>query len=256
LVRFLAVLLALTPGCAAHVLIEPPPPATAPVELRQSYYEQHAPAPVERGELEPRTRFGESHAKFVRKAMHLQNGARVAFVEDLKPLVDDQSSTAKDIEASLALRDRANLVTMAGVVVGVVGVGAAAGLMVAELTKNGLISETNYGVDGLTLGAAGALLVGGAGGGAVVAWGQSIRDDEEDARLRAFKSLDESMRARLALPESTATGASTTQPTEPSTPTPTPAAPPPPPTPVPLEAPPAPATPAPEQPVPEATPPG
>src|SRR6185437_184642 len=134
------------------------------------------------------------------------------FVEDLKPLVDDKSRTAKEIDNSLALRDRANLVTMAGIVVGVVGIGAAGGMMVAELTRNGLISENNYGLDGLTLSAAGALLVGGAGGGAVVAWGQTIRDDEEDARVRAFKSLDESMRERLALPDSTATGASTTPP--------------------------------------------
>lgn len=193
------VVVALASGCAAHVMIDPPPPVTAPLEMRSAYYEQHAPEPPERGELVARTRLGESHAKFTRKDLHLHNGARVAWVEDMRPLVDDKSDAARAIDTAVEARERANLITGGGVAVAVVGAGGGGGLISSYLLQQGL-SQQGKTLDPVFAAGAALAVVGVLGGGALVTWGMAVRNDEDDARTLAFKQMPQAMREKLALP--------------------------------------------------------
>ncbi len=187
------------PGCPAHVMLDAPPPASAPEALRTSYYEQHRPEPPERGEFAVRTRMFEDKPTFTRKAVHLHNGVRVAYVEDLRPLVVDGSATAAAIDASVDARGRADVITGAGMATAGVGAGAGAGLVASYLLEQGLNDQGNS-LDARFVAGVGAILVGVVGGGALVTWGMSVRDDEEDARTRAFTTLDAALRNKLALP--------------------------------------------------------
>jgi len=180
------------------VQFDAPPPPTAPTEMRESYYQTHAPEPPERGEFVVRTRTFEKTPTFTQRVMHLRNGTRIAYVEDLRPLVDENSDTAAAIAVDLDARGRADLTTGAGLAIAGVGVAVGAGLVSQYLLQPGLNNQGNE-LDLQLVAGAGAVVVGVLGGGAVVAWGLAIRDDEDDARTKAFKTFDASLRSKLAL---------------------------------------------------------
>ena len=187
-----------TAACPAHLMIDPPPPASAPVEVRESYYKQHRPEKPERGELLMRARLFGSTPSVSQKALHLHNGARVECVEDLLPLVLEDSETAKAINLAVEARSRADVVTAVGLAVAGLGLATGAALVSAFLLQPALNNQGN-GLQPLLFGG-GATMAGGAVVGAGVAtWGMTIRDDEEDARMRVFRSLDAALTKKLAL---------------------------------------------------------
>lgn len=197
LVCGLAALAAAAGGCAAHVQIDPPPPPTASLATRQDYFDGHRAAKAERGELVARTRLFASRPTWTRKALHLNNGLRVAHVEDLAPLVPPQSEVAAAIDEAVAARDTANLITGAGVGVAAVGIGTGLGLLGAYIgfaTPENPEAIPDLVIAGITTAVAGALA-----GSALMGWGLAVRDDEEDARARVYGGFDDALRARLGL---------------------------------------------------------
>ena len=134
-----------------------------------------------------------------RKDLHLHNGARVEWVEDLRPRVDDNSEAGSAIDAAVKARESANLITGAGVAAAGAGAAVGGGLIASYLLQTGLTQQGNQLNPQFAAGA--AIAVGGVvAGGALITWGMLVRNDEDDARSVAFKALSESMRAKLALP--------------------------------------------------------
>ncbi|HEY4219942.1 MAG TPA: hypothetical protein VGO62_01340 [Myxococcota bacterium] len=186
-------------GCAAHVQIDPPPPASAPHDFRAAYYDQHAPLPASRGELKARTRSGEQHATFERTAVDLNNGAHVVWVEDLRPLVDAKSETGKAIDDAVDARGRADLVTGIGVGVVAAGLVVAGAVLAPYVVAHKVTPDGEKSIDPSTIGAGVALGAGVLIGAPVIVWGSFMRDDEQDARAIAFKTLDASLKQKLGL---------------------------------------------------------
>jgi hypothetical protein len=188
-------------GCpAAHVTLAPPPDASAPQEARAHFYAQHAPAPPAREDLQVRTRLFEERPSVTRRAATLGSGVRIHHVQDLRPLVNAESPTARAIDETVALDSRAQLLLGAGIGVGAAGLLGAATLLAIDL---GVTPETSarpsIELSPLFFGAAASFLVGMAGGGALATWGVAVRDDADQARTRAFVGYDADLKAALAL---------------------------------------------------------
>lgn len=135
-----------------------------------------------------------------RRAATLKSGVRVTQVEDLRPLVKPETTTALAIDETVALNDRSRLLLGAGIGVGSAGILAAVTLLALDL---GVTPETSarptIDLSPFFFGAAASFLVGVAGGGALSTWGISVRDDADRARTRAFSSYDADLKSGLAL---------------------------------------------------------
>ena len=186
-------------GCAAHLAIDSPPAGSAPLELRESYYQAHRPEPPDRGQLVLRTRMFESTPTLAQTSLQLHNGALIQHVEDLRPLVGDESEAAQAIDASVEAQGRADV--MVGVGLSVAGASLLAGgaMLGTSLLQPGLLQQAGA-VDALVWIGGGTLVGGVIAGGVVVAVGMAARDDEEDARTHVFRTLDAALRAKLELP--------------------------------------------------------
>jgi hypothetical protein len=185
-------------GCAAaHVQLDPPPLASAAEETRRDYYEAHRPEKPKRGELVLRTRLGTDTPTVSQTSFRLKNGARLTAIEDLLPLVDDHSPTAAAIAASVDARDRARLLFVAGVGVGGLGLAAGAGLL-ATYVAFAPPGEVNR-IDPLAVAGIATAAVGGLAGASLLAWGTVVSDAEDDLRMKAWRSYDDDLRARLGL---------------------------------------------------------
>lgn len=203
--RALLPLLSLTVGlgasCAHHVVLDRPPPASAPIEHRAAYFEDHSLEKSARGDLSVRTRLFDKHPTVARRRADLRNGTPVERVEDLQPLVLDQSATAQAMTRAVDARARADALMGAGAAVAGIGIVGGFALVGADLgifpstaqvpTQEAVPPLT---IAGIATAAGGALI-----GGFLVAFGSMARDEEDDATTSAFQSYHADLRQRLAL---------------------------------------------------------
>lgn len=199
-------LLSLTAGlcasCAHHVVLDRPPPPAAPLEHRRAWYQEHALEKPERGDLAVRTRLFEEHPTVARRRADLRNGTPIERVEDLLPLVPEESATAQAMARAVDARGRADALMGAGAAIAGLGVLGGFALVGADLgifpgTEKVPTQETvapPLTIAGISTAAGGALI-----GGFLVAFGSLARDDEDDATSAAFKSYEADLRAALAL---------------------------------------------------------
>lgn len=197
-------------GCQAHVVLPPPPdPATSSETLRQEYFEANRALPATREQRAARTRMFESTPVFLQKSIALRNGAEVHHVEDLRPLVADDSLAAQAIDVAVARGADARLITTSAGITS--GVGVLSGLATLTLGIMGvdtddLLPPLRFGEDnsqtipGYVLYGGGTALVTLAIGTGLAVWGSSANDDAAEARAQAFSLFDDGLRQRLGLP--------------------------------------------------------
>lgn len=203
---------ALASGCPAHVVLPPPPDASSSEELRNEYFEKNRALPVERGQRTPRTRMFESKPTFLQRSISLKNGAEVHHVEDLRPLVADDSLAAQAIDLAIAKgADARTINTIAGVTG---GLGVVSGLTTLVLGITGVDLESvlpsiDLGssdpaipnkIPGYIVYGGGTALVTLAVGTGFAIWGSTADDDAALHRSEAFRRFDDGLRARLGLP--------------------------------------------------------
>lgn len=193
---------ALCASCAHHVVLDRPPATSAPPEQRAAWFEDHALAKPRRGELVVRQRLFAEHPAVTRVRAELKNGLPIERVEDLRPLVPEDSASAMAMDVAVEARGRADgfmtagaLITGLGVVVGGALVATDLGVFpgTAQLPTQEQIAPPLI-IGGIAAVAAGATI-----GGVLIAIGTAARDQEEDATTRAFAGYDADLRRMLAL---------------------------------------------------------
>lgn len=188
-------------SCAAHTQFAPPPRADAPLAVREHFAAQHTLEPAAREDLSMRTRVFEERPTVRRRAGTLGSGARVHFVEDLRPLVPAGSATAQHIDAAVASGGRADLLLGGGVGLGSLGLATALTLLVIDLgVTPDASARPTVELSPFFFGAAASFVVGIAGGGALATWGLFEREDAEDASALAFTAYNADLRAGLGVP--------------------------------------------------------
>lgn len=192
----------LVTGCAHHVVIDRPPAASAPLEVRTAYVDDHALDKARRGDLVLRTRLFDSRPTVARRHAELRNGLPIERVEDLRPLVKDGTATAQAMDVAVDARGRADALTGGGVAVAGLGLVAGGLLFAIDLGVLPGTAQTPTQeqvapplvIAGISSAAVGAVL-----GGVLVALGSMARDQEDAATTSAFDSYDRDLRAALAL---------------------------------------------------------
>lgn len=189
-------------ACAHHVVIDRPPPASSPLELRAAYFREHALDKPGRADLVVRTRLFDERPTVTRRHGALKNGLPIERVEDLRPLVKDDSESARAMSTAVDARARADGLTGAGAAMAGLGVAVGGVLVATDLGvfpgSEQVPAQEQFAppliIAGIGSAAGGALI-----GGLLVALGSLARDEEEDATTSAFKSYDADLRAALAL---------------------------------------------------------
>ena len=203
MIRAVVVVVVTTVGCGHHVNVDRPPAASAPEEVRAAYFAGHALEPPTRDQRVLRTRQGATRPSVAVRSATMKNGLPITRVEDLRPLVDDDSVTARSIDRAVAARGAADGLTVAGGTVA--GAGLGVGLL---LFAGGVGVFTPGGAPAPVQGEPPALVIAGVAtavsavvvGGGLVVVGSVVRDAEDDATTAAFKSYDDDLRSALGLP--------------------------------------------------------
>ncbi len=189
-----AVATALASSCASpsHVVLEAPPPKTAPEAERRAYYVDHAPTAL-RSVSYPST--WSEPASF----LIIEDGTRIEHPVDLLPVVEPTSPTALAAQRSRAQEEAAFWWTTAGTTA--MAVGAFAPLAIPLLVVGdlpGQPSDTAM-VTGLGISMAGLAVL--AAGGAALGVGVRAAIDAQRERETAFLTYDRALRTRLGLPK-------------------------------------------------------
>ena len=175
-------------GCHEHVVLNAPPPS-APLEERTATYEK----------LHPLT-MHETHITYLRGGtpvgatrevdyLQLADGQRVYYPEDLLPVVDESSSTAKAAERSHSARSTSYALKGAGYG----GIFLGAGIMLVPVLQSHQPGES-MNMTPIWVGAGVMIL------GAVVGLvGGTFAGTANDEASTAFETYDESLRDRLDL---------------------------------------------------------
>ncbi|OGQ10899.1 MAG: hypothetical protein A2138_01340 [Deltaproteobacteria bacterium RBG_16_71_12] len=183
-------------------MLDRPPAPSAPLAQRAAWFEEHALAKPQRGELVVRQRLFADHPAVTRMRAELKNGLPIERVEDLRPLVPEGGASAIAMDAAVEARGRADGFVTAGALVAGLGVAAGGALVATDL---GVLPGTEQVptqeqiappliIAGIAAAATGATI-----GGVLVALGTLARDQEEDATTRAFAGYDAELRKTLAL---------------------------------------------------------
>lgn len=199
---YLLIAVALCSACAHHVVLDRPPPPTAPLEQRRSWFDQHALAKAQRGELVVRQRLFGEHPTVARQRATLKNGLTIERVEDLRPLVPDHSAAAQAMDLAVDARARADGFTAAGAGVAGVGVLVGGALVATDLgvfPGTAQVPTQEVVAPPLIIGGIAAAAVGATVGGVLIAVGTAARDEEDDATTAAFAAYDADLRRALAL---------------------------------------------------------
>lgn len=189
-------------SCAHHVVLDRPPAAAAPAELRAAYFEEHRLERPARGEMVVRTRLFADTPTVSRRRASLKNGTPIEAVEDLRPLVGEASASALAMAQAAEARGRADAWMGAGAAVAALGVGAGVGLVGADLgifPGTARVPTQEEVAPPLTIAGIGAAAAGLLVGGILVTVGTLARDEQDDATTRAYASFDADLRALLAL---------------------------------------------------------
>ncbi|MBI1948830.1 MAG: hypothetical protein HYS27_24300 [Deltaproteobacteria bacterium] len=189
-------------ACAHHVVLDRPPSASAPLEQRTAWFDDHALAKAKRGELVVRQRLFADHPAVTRVRAALKNGLPIERVEDLRPLVPEGSASVVAMDVAVEARGRADGFMMAGALVAGLGVAVGGALVATDLgvfPGTAQVPTQEQVAPPLILGGIAAAAVGATIGGVLVALGTAARDEEEDATTHAFAAYDGDLRRALAL---------------------------------------------------------
>ncbi|MCC7108161.1 MAG: hypothetical protein IT382_02640 [Deltaproteobacteria bacterium] len=189
-------------SCAHHVVLDRAPAASAPVEVRRAFFDDHSLDKPDRGELSVRTRLFAKTPTVTRRHATLKNGTPIERVEDLRPLVPEGSAASKAMDQAVEARGRADALMASGGAVAGLGLAAGFALVGTDLgifPGTARVPTQEAIAPPLTLGGIGAAAGGALIGGFLVAFGSMARDEEDDATSAAFGAFDADLRRGLAL---------------------------------------------------------
>lgn len=181
-------------SCAtpAKVVLEAPPPRSAPEAERRAYYVDHAPTAM-RSVSYPNT-WAEPVSFLI-----IEDGTRIEQPIDLLPAVDPTSPTALAAQRSREQEQAAFWWTTAGSAA--MAVGAFSPLVLPLLAVSDLPGQPSDAtvMGGVAASGAGLLLL--AGGGIALGVGVRAAIDGQRERETAFLTYDRALRTRLGLPK-------------------------------------------------------